>query len=920
MGTLTGCMAKAGKSLSHQDKKAILEHAEEFRKQGMSAQDAALAAVDKRIEHVKSQPVRTSGSVNATIAAAKQFAEGLVASREVRELKPGKHTSAATRAAKAAEKAMMSGDTQAAILAKRDQILQFYAAKATLEAQGEIERKVKNLKKIEESDKLPIEYKEQIDKLLERVELKERTLRELDKRAKLAEWIKAQEEIGIEPDVPAYLLEDANLTNYKDMTVEEFRGLYDTIKQIEHLGRLKNKLLTAKDQREFDAIRDDIANSITTLAGDRKADTRTPTTRKGKWFQAVKNFFSAHIKAATEARVLDGGKDGGKVWEYFVRPANERSAWETSRRAEATEALTAIMAPWLAKGNLSKQTFYPSINRSMTRQEVFAVALNTGNASNLQRLLGGEGWTQDQLDQVLNTLDKADWQTAQKVWDYMGEFWPEIEAKHMRVYGVKLEKIPHGSNVTERLGIAGGYYPIKYDPAASVRAEEHADAEGAQRQLKGAYGAATTKRSFTKARVDEVNGRPLLYNLSGLYNGVNDVIHDLAWHEWLIDINRLLKSTAVDTAMREHYGPATVRQFKTWRDAIAEGDSGPQEALDSALGWLRQSVSVAGLGFNVVSAALQPVGLSLSIKRVGAKWVGQGLANYISSPARATREAQEMSEFMRNRGRTQFRDLNELKNKVQGEDGVLDSTRKNAFLFMMKMQQTVDVPTWHGAYEKALSEGNDDARAVILADQAVIDSQGGGETKDLSAIERGGPAQRLFTVFYSFMNTSFNLGYTSARTDDAKGKAAAVLLVGIIPAVLTSLLKDALTPGDSGDDDWKKLAKKLAGEQLAYLMGLMVVSREFGEAGKTMIGVSEHPRDYAGPAGVRMISDTAAFAKQVNQGEFDDAFRKAAINLLGDVAGLPSAQINRTITGAKALNEGKTNNPLALAFGYQEPK
>jgi hypothetical protein len=209
---------------------------------------------------------------------------------------------------------------------------------------------------------------------------------------------------------------------------------------------------------------------------------------------------------------------------------------------------------------------------------------------------------------------------------------------------------------------------------------------------------------------------------------------------------------------------------------------------------------------------------------------------------------------------------------------------------------------------------------VILADQAVIDSQGGGEIKDLSAIERGGPAQKLFTTFYSFMNTSFNLGHLSARTGSTGKKAATLLLVGVMPAVFGAILKDALTPGDSGDDDWKKLAKKLAGEQLAYLMGLMVVSREFGEAGKTMIGVSEHPRDYSGPAGLRMISDTATFAKQANQGEFDDSFRKAAINLLGDVAGLPSAQINRTVTGAKALKEGKTNNPLALAFGYQEPK
>lgn len=920
MGTLTGCMAKAGKALSRQDREAILASAEEFRKQGMGAQEAALAAVDARITHVNSQPSRPSGSINATIQAAKMFADQLIASRAVRDLKPGKHTAAEARAAKAAEKAMASGDTKAAITAKRDQMLQFYAAKTTLEAKAEIERKVSNLRKIAESDKLPLEYKDQIDKLLERVDLKERTLRELDKRAKLADWIKSQEELGVEPDVPAYLLEDSQLTSYKDMTVEEFRGLFDTIKQIEHLGRLKNKLLTAKDQREFNEVKESIASSVLANAGNRKANTRTPTTRGARWWKAIKEFGSAHIKAAMLMRNIDGDKDGGTMWEYFVRPANEKSAWETSRKAEATQALTKIMEPFLAKGDLSKKTHFSSINRSLTRQEAFVIALNIGNESNLQRLLGGEGWTEVQLEPVLNSLTKEDFDVVQNVWDYFDSFWPEIEAKHERVYGVRLEKLPTGSELAAMYGLKGGYYPVKYDTAASIRAEEHADAEGASRQIKGAYGAATTKRSFTKARVDEVVGRPLVYNLSGLYSGVNDVIHDLAWHEWLIDANRLLKSTAIDSAIREHYGPEAVRQLKTWRDAIAEGDAGVQEALDSATGWLRQSVSVAGLGFNVMSAALQPLGLTNSISRVGAKWIGQGLANYVSNPARATREAQEMSEFMRNRGRTQFRDLNELKNRVQGEDGVLDSVRTNAYWLMMRAQQMADVPTWHGAYEKAMSENGDSERAIALADQAVIDSQGGGEIKDQAAIERGGPTQKLFTVFYSFMNTVLNLAYLSKERGSAGKKAADVLLLAVMPVVLGTLLKNALTPGDSGDDDWKKLTKKLAGEQLAYLMGLMVVSREFAEAGKTLLGLSEHPRDYQGPAGVRMIADTAAFAKQANQLEFDDAFRKAAVNILGDLAGLPSAQINRTITGVQALKEGKTKNPAAVVFGYQEPK
>ena len=250
---------------------------------------------------------------------------------------------------------------------------------------------------------------------------------------------------------------------------------------------------------------------------------------------------------------------------------------------------------------------------------------------------------------------------------------------------------------------------------------------------------------------------------------------------------------------------------------------------------------------------------------------------------------------------------------------------QTAYFLMMQCQQMVDVPTWLGAYEKAVSEGNDDERSISLADQAVIDAQGGGQTKDLSAIERGGPAQKLFTVFYSFMNTALNLGVQKGMNSPptAAGRAklgADMLMLYTVPAVLGALLKDALTPGDSGDgDDWRKLLKKLLGEQLSFLLGLMVVAREFGEAGKGLLGLSDHPRDYSGPAGVRLVADTGTAAKQIQQGEFDDQLRKAVINLAGDVFALPSAQINRTITGFNALKEGKTHNPAALAMGYQEP-
>lgn len=881
---------------------------------------------------------KATGQRKILASAARDYAKALIARLKIRDIRPGQYAQAEVRAAKAAEAARRSGDIATAAAEKRNQVIQNYAAIAAYAALVEIEKGVRYLRKFDKVSKtLDPDYAGQIDALLERFDLRNRSLAAIDRSIDLAGWIESQREQGIEPDIPEQLKNEAFRKSYKELTVEEFRGVVDTVKQIEHLGRLKNKLLTAKDKREFEAAKQEIATSIEANAGNRTADSRTPTTNLGRKVQSLKRFRASHYKVAMLARVLDGGKDGGPVWEYFVRSANERGDMETRMRSEATLKLSEILAPVFKLGKMGGAgLFFPSIKRSLNREARIALALNVGNAGNLQRLLGGEGWTAAQIQPVLESLTAQEWAAVQAIWDHFESYRPEIGAKERRVYGKEpswIDATPLSVTTSDgqQINLRGGYYPIKYDPAASQRSEEHADAEDAKRQLQGAYTTATTRRSFTKTRAEEVSGRPLLYTLSGLYSGVNDVIHDLAWHEWLIDVNRLLKSKTIDTAIRGSYGPEVKTQFKSWVADIAEGDKSAQNAGEVALSRLRQGISAAGLGFNVVSAAMQITGFNQSIVRVGPGWIGRGIAKYMAAPIEAAREVVGKSSFMAERARTQFRELNELRNMVQDESAAMRSIKAGTYFLMMRMQKMVDVPTWWGAYEKAMSDPAnfkveadgviDDSRAVALADQAVIDSQGSGMTKDLSAIERGGPALKLFTVYYSFMNTAFNLGVGQTMTARSKAKwAADMLMLYTVPVVLGVVLKQAMVPG--GDDEWEpeKLARKLAAEQLSYLMGTMIVVREFSDAAKIVTGAEGVGRDYSGPAGLRAISDTFGFVKQARQGEFDDAFRKSLINLLGDFTGLPSAQINRTITGTTALIEGKTENPAAVIFGYQKPK
>jgi hypothetical protein len=132
------------------------------------------------------------------------------------------------------------------------------------------------------------------------------------------------------------------------------------------------------------------------------------------------------------------------------------------------------------------------------------------------------------------------------------------------------------------------------------------------------------------------------------------------------------------------------------------------------------------------------------------------------------------------------------------------------------------------------------------------------------------------------------------------------LLLFVIPASASMLIRDAMKPGD--DDDDKTLWAQLLEANLSYLMGTMVGMREFGGAVEGYYG-------YSGPAGVRFFAAGSKLIKQVQQMEADEAAFKAAAEFSGVLFHFPTAQVTRTVTGVAAIIEGRTQNPMAIVQG-----
>ena len=862
------------------------------------------------------------GSAALLKQAAKVLAKERVAQMKTRDLRPSVFTRQEAAAAKAAEKAFKAGDTETAAAHKRSQLIQNALARETLLAREEMEKTRKYLAKFDRVQTgVDIAFREQIEALLEDVELRPLSLKETDRRKSAYRFVQEMEAEGMAHNLDPEYIDRISRTSWREMTVEEMRGLADTVRQLEHLGRLKNRLLSNQAKRSYQEVRDELAGVLeaSAKAQGRKAKVRREAaTRWEKSAQWLLGVWWGHLKISTIARIFDDGKDNGAFFRHFILPLKQAADREATMTAEAAEKLYAVLQPLAKhtgrlKGMLEQKRDYQGLGR-LTREQLFAVALNMGNAGNLQRLLDGSGWHLADVERAVSTLTAEEWHAVQSVWDLLESYRPQIAALERRMTGVEPDwvearpfKIMSADGVEVEL--RGGYYPAKYDLEADGAAEKNEASTEALAQAGAAGLAAATRRTFTKQRADQVKGRPLRLSLTVAYDAVNEIIHDLTHREAVADANRLLNSHTLDTLIRQHYGAAAKRQLTEAVKDIAAGNSGAAQALDTISARLRQNVSVAGLGFNVTSAAMQLTGIVPAMTRLGAGYTAKAMMTYFAHPVASTRGANELSEMMVNRTRTRFRELNEVANSVNGSDGII---RRYAYWMMMRMQQIVDTIVWHGAMMKAQDAGMAQEDAVQVADQTVLDTQGGGQAKDLSALERGGATTKLFTVFYSYMNTVLNMGAATAMTERNKGKMAAhLLLQWVVPTALTALFKSLLTPGDDDDD----LAKKLVKEQISFMLGMFVGGRELAQMGDIATGGKFY--GYNGPSGVRPIADTYKLAQQARQGEFDKGLATATINLLGSGFGLPSAQINRTIKGAEALNKDKTDNPAALLFGYE---
>ena len=870
---------------------------------------------------------RTQSTINykTLTAYAKNQAVERVQAMRIVDLAPNRHRVAEQQIMRRIERMRTDNPDRENLIIQRLQqaALVQVSGKAKLSA----EKRIKELRRIVKTNAKNVdgEFKEQIQNILSWYELSAQPKGEV--RA-FSEFAESLENEGIDIVADVSLLRPAPV---ESLTVSELDALYDTIKQIETVGRNRYRTVRNGQMRDIREIQREINESIAQNWSKKRLMSHEPRNMMEKFRAGLDKFFVNHKKAAAVFDVMDGGK--GALFKHVLRPLNEASARETTMRAEATKRLLDAVKPIL-----NDDTSITIGGRELTQEMRFTALLNMGNDGNMQRLLSGYGWTIADAAQIARSFTAEQLEAAQKVWDIFESYKPEVARIERMLTGTEPKWIePKPMRVLSADGkevvLRGGYYPAKYDTKANIDAARNEDNSNILDQAKGRSGVRNVRKSFTKARSEKVS-RPILLSMQGTATALNETIHAVAFGEALHDVKRVLsmKNPQGKNVLEQIHavaGNEYVKLIRTWLDHVAAGEDG--SPTDSTFATLRRNVSKSLLGYSVTNSIAQVTGLVNGFVVIGARHGFGGFAKVLANPRKAYKDASGKSEFMRNRSRTYLRDIAEVNRMIELSQHTAfnrfigrpaDFIGRYAYSFMTGMQTLVDTSVWQGAYDKAMLEGYSDVDAIALADQAVIDSQGDGSIVNLSGYERGGEVAKVFTGLYSYMNTVHNTlwAINASKKRSLMSKAYANFMILVFAGVLEKAIKESLIAGEEEDDFEEKLAKMTVSATIENVLGQFIIFRELGNS-VSSAATGETAFGFKGTSALSPIANATKLvgeADDIMAGEADASTLRAAVSFVGSLTGLPSAQINRTIKGIEALEDGKTDNPAAVLTGYKD--
>jgi hypothetical protein len=730
-------------------------------------------------------------------AAARIYAAKVVGRTAVADLNPALFSVNARKAGAAAEKARVKGDFQGYADFKRQQLFNTYAVVAAYRAKEDIGKALRYFRTLNKVDgprkNIDVDYRDQIDALLEQHGLRKQAQNRAAQREPLSSFVEYVAEQGYDPNIHESLLSGGG-KDYGLLSVEAFCGLTEAVKSLQHIGRQTTIVRDGERRRDIMSLADEAWK-----AGEKMPD-RAPETNRGlsrikeAWMSVKaigRSGEAALLKIEQMCDWLDASADGTNPNGVFNRVMFRRVATAATKEndmlVKVGKNFDALAESTLqdtprGKGLFTAEKLIDSVTGEpmrLTQKQKLAFAGNMGNRSNIEKMLKAEGWKEAD---VWDFLDKN---MTKGEWDFVAGFARAFEQ-------VGHEKLPMlrrmGNSAPEMVEPApfetrhgkydGWYWPMIYDPARAFDVAERGDIRS-EALFENRYKRINTDTGRMNTRV-ETYARPILMDLDAVVRVLKSEIHDVAFREAVVDVNKFIRNPRIREYVETKLSPQHYAQLEPWLRTIAnEGkiDESGMRALKFFNGffrWARLNVQIVGLGYRFTTAIVHGTTAGgESVAELGPKWTAIGIKEF-SNPAQWAANKDfifERSGEMRHRMHEVDRDvrdaLREIDRKLmnpaisKAERATL-AFRRYAYHLIAMSDMASALPTWMGAYLKAMTPkergglGYGEADAVYFADKTVRNAHGGAGVKDLAAVQRGPEAFKLFTMFYNFWNHNAN--------------------------------------------------------------------------------------------------------------------------------------------------------------------
>lgn len=691
------------------------------------------------------------------------------------------------------------------------------------------------------------------------------------------EFAGQSEEEAPEVEIPDWINNIAKAKDrytWQNLTPQQMELVATVMNALYQRGRDKENMHTLTDEKGKKLTINEVIDELTAeiavnVTPDIKPDKEDLNTAKDKAHRQIRNvtdflgsYFHKLVTPLTLLQRIDGytGKTGkgvtGSAIKWLYDPIMKATNKETLLKADFAQKLTDIFSVYKNIDDLRNKAIYRFGERILTKEQVIALALNTGTESNYRRLLDNEplgknwqfGSINDRHDSVMNALaklfesalDETDWQVVQKIWDLMGEHWADESKIKEDTTGIPLGKVTT-RNFTVRtkdgkeLEIKGGYYPIAYDAKQSVRAGNLETQDALKSMSPGALRMGQGK-GFTKTRADVVTGRPLNLSFDVIARKGGEMMHYIAFREAALDVSRIINNKKFADAVVNNLG---MESYKTLQNYASDVWAPPVQSgawFDTVMRKVRTNTTAAVLAYRTSTMLLNAANAPLMIMYCGPGEFISAFKKFYADPKKNLQFVKSMSPFMAKRSErmdTNIREGFEQKHTGVTPLSIKDKIMQNGFKLIVATDNAFAYPLWYAEYMRTLNEGISEGKkiedvqqdAIAAGDRAVVRILGSGDMKDLSPAQKGGELAKMLTMFYTFQNALYNMaankfyaGREAARQKGAKGVTfltrpefivpmAHFLLCGVmLNSAIEMGIRGAMDAASGRDDDKEKNA------------------------------------------------------------------------------------------------------------------